>query len=675
MGNETREIGDFREFSRAVAANIKQMAKHQLMRADIAGDELWRAYLAAFPAGGNPLFRQRTQHDCSCCRHWIRDVGNVVCWQNGTLVTVWDVINLPWPYQDVADAMAERVRGAKIKGAFFVRDKDLGSEATLEFTASAGVTWHHFFCSVPERYAKGSLGRAIGEAETARSVLRRTVTELKSEAVAQVLELIDQGVVYRGHSYREMVSAFGEMQRLIQQEKDEKAREARIISQCREFGAAIRDTAIGRLIEDISNGMPTERALKSYETITAPQNYQRPTAKITPAMIDEALKTIRHLKLEPALERRHATAADVSVRDVLWSDSAFRPLMRDSLRETLLTAAQKPVARRNQTAAEISFRQFMDEVRQPETTGVDLLFTEAHVPRLMSLTAPVHADAEPLFKWGNGIGWAYNGNFTDSIKQRVKRAGGQVEGVKLRVSLAWNNTDDLDLHASLPSGHRVYYGNKLGILDVDANAFPPLTNTPVENMRWPNSANLPDGVYRFEVHQFNSRESSSVGFTVEIECAGKLTQLSFMDRVKPGEFVKVCHLVIRDGKFHSLMKGDRLLEQAITGEVWGLKPESSVKVNSIVCSPNHWQEETGNKHTFFLLEGCRNPEPVRGIYNEFLRSDLSAHRKVFEVLGGKTMCPVAEDQLSGVGFSEDSAAEAMLLVRRKEGGRIYRVIF
>lgn len=46
-----------------------------------------------------------------------------------------------------------------------------------------------------------------------------------------------------------------------------------------------------------------------------------------------------------------------------------------------------------------------------------------------------------------------------------------------------------------------------------------------------------------------------------------------------------------------------------------------------------------------------NPEPVRGFFNEYLNSELTPHRKVFEVLADKMKTPYQEHQLSGLGFS------------------------
>ena len=111
------------------------------------------------------------------------------------------------------------------------------------------------------------------------------------------------------------------------------------------------------------------------------------------------------------------------------------------------------------------------------------------------------------------------------IKQRVEAAGGRYEGVDIRASLLWNNTNDLDLHVIAPSGEHIYYGHKRsqcgGWLDVDMNVRGETTK-PVENVQWTRGT-APPGRYQVFVqnYRFHERDAQPTEFRVEIEINGR----------------------------------------------------------------------------------------------------------------------------------------------------------
>lgn len=73
----------------------------------------------------------------------------------------------------------------------------------------------------------------------------------------------------------------------------------------------------------------------------------------------------------------------------------------------------------------------------------------------------------------------------------------------------------------------------------------------------------------------------------------------------------------------------------------------------VMFSPNYWdeQKEIGNKHYFFILEGCKNQTQPRGFFNEFLNEKLMKQKRVFEALGSRMRVEPSDNQLSGLGFS------------------------
>jgi len=78
----------FDKFSNAVHTRFNEMSKNELYVVDVSGDELYELYLASFPDGTNPIYKERTEHDCSCCKNFIRNIGNVVAIKNCNPVTV-----------------------------------------------------------------------------------------------------------------------------------------------------------------------------------------------------------------------------------------------------------------------------------------------------------------------------------------------------------------------------------------------------------------------------------------------------------------------------------------------------------------------------------------------------------------------------------------------------------
>jgi len=95
----------------------------------------------------------------------------------------------------------------------------------------------------------------------------------------------------------------------------------------------------------------------------------------------------------------------------------------------------------------------------------------------------------------------------------------------------------------------------------------------------------------------------------------------------------------------------------------------------LMLSPNHWHDQNqGNKHWFFILRDCLNPDPVRGIYNEFLRSGLEKHKRVFELLGSKSKAPFSDKQLSGLGFSS-TKRNSIIILTQGSNNNAYKLQF
>jgi len=650
-------VVSFPSTAAAINAKFKELSQGELYVTDIPGDLLWESYLKAFPPGTDPMFRVRTEHDCSCCRNFIKNIGNVV---NGDLVSVWDVEGLPEPYATVAAAMSRLVKSQPIISVFRTKQPSYGAEFTWEDT----IKWHHFHGSINSQHKHSEADRIRGEVATVVGVFQRGLEELKPEAIAEVLDLIDSNSIYRGAEHKAVVVAFQNIQREYLK-LDFKGRQLLAWKSYKEPCSRLKNTVIGSLIQDLSEGKDIENAVKSFEQKVAPENYKRPKSLITPAMIEKATATLKELNLESALHRRFAKISDVSVNNVLFVDNAVRGKMKDGSLAEVLASEVKTKTPQLDNATPISMSDFVSNVL-PSAKSIDLFLENGMLNNFVSLTAPVADNPARLLRWGNDFAWSYDGNVTDSIKQKVKRAGGNVDA-KLRVSLSWFNKDDLDIHVHEPNGNHIYFGNKQDKLDVDMNVSCPVRDA-VENVSWNKMTN---GTYSVVIHNYNRRESVDVGFIVEIETNGVLHSFSY-DKPVVGN-VDVFRFTVANGEVTNIIPSKCVSADTASKEKWGIKTNALVSVDSLMLSPNYWDDnKVGNQHWFFMLHDCKNPEPTRSLYNEFLHPNLEQHRKVFEILGDKMKCPVSDDQLSGVGFSSTRKDKVKVVVSKS---RAYHITF
>ena len=666
-------MSDFKKFSKAVHDRYTALTKHELFVVDVK-DTISAVYLAAFPTGTNPVYITNTEHDCSCCKNFIKNLGSLVAIVDGKMETVWDpaqLRDLPYPYDVVAKALHEHVLANPIVNIFRTSERSYGAESTLQALPDGGSKkWNHFHGAVSSKHFTKEAGTAMGNAASNVAVFKRGLEELIPQCLQDIKGLIESNSLYRGAEHLHAVKAFMEMQtkylKLSAQE-----RVLFLWANHASPATRFRNTVIGTLVQDLTATGDLEASVRSFEAKVAPTNYKRPTALVTPKMVASAMDTIRQLGLEEALERRMARISDVSVNNVLWVNNSTQAKMKGGI-ENLLMEATKGNTKAETKPETISIHDFMVKVL-PGVTDMELFVKNTYQNNFMTLTAPVHEDTPKLFKWDNRFAWSYNGNVTDSIKEKVKRAGGNVTNAALRVSLAWFNGDDLDLHCCGPS-RQIYYGNKMGVLDVDMNAGRATSRTPVENMSFTHD-NLRDGVYRFYVNQFSQRETSDVGFELEIEMDGQIHNYQYAQAVKGN--ISCVTIKVAKGKVTEVkVDNDKLIGGSFSQEKWGIKTEQFVKVNTLLNSPNFWDGQAiGNLHWFFILEGCMNDSPARGIYNEFLKPELAEHRKVFELLGDKTKCAPSPDQLSGLGFSSTLNSKVIVKVTGPKLQKQYEINF
>lgn len=677
----------FKDFVKAIQKNLQQMSKDssRLFTVNVDTEELYNLYLDSFPAGTNEIYRERREYDCSCCRHFIRDVGNVVSIKNGELHTIWGINPVSDDkYNVVAAALDAYVKQKAVSGVFLKKEKRIGTPENREMLPTGKINkYEHFFVDLPEicifKECYGhTLEGDLSQFRDVRNVFKRSLDEISKESVDTVLELIAQNSLYKGVEWKKQLTEFKNYQKEYGKLTDEQ-KELWIWEKSIAAGAVIgkiRNYSIGTLLVNISEGMDLDLAVRKYEQIVAPVNYKRPKAIFTKKMLENAKKTITELGYMDSLQRRFATLDDITVNNILFSNKDAAKRITGAM--DLFDEMEQDVAidpKRFSKVEEISAEDFIKNVL-PVAKELEVYLENKHIQNMVSLIAPEVADAKTMFKWNNGMSWAYTGNITDSdIKENVKAAGGSVTGI-VRFSIQWNDgngkdNSDLDAHCLEPQGgDHIYFSHKRsrytgGELDIDITdpIYQCKSNggVAVENITYPSKERMKPGTYKFYVNQYSFRNSQ--GFKAEVEVNGEIHSYEYNTPVRGN--VDVAEVILdQSGNFKVV---DKLPGNCatISKDVWGIKTLQFTPVSVVCYSPNYWDEQKGigHQHLFFMLKDCINPEEPNGYYNEFLKPELEQHRRVFETLGAKAHVKDVDDQLSGVGFSLTKRNDLIIKVK------------
>lgn len=677
---------EFKDFRKAIQDHFKKMVADvdTLFEVEVDKDEMWNTYLDSYPAGTNMIYRKRREYDCSCCRQFIKTIGNAVSIKDGKVDTIWNIDIGDEKFQVVADTMDAYIRSKSVSNIYVSQVKKIGTEYNMEqFEDGTLKRWDHFQVTLPDRFVDRS-GRSVGDTRGSfrdtKNVFKRSLDEISIDALDTILELINSNTLYKGEEWKTVLTTFRKYKKEYEKIDSEAGRDLYAWEKSIEAGISIgriRNHSIGTLLVNVSEGMDLDTAVKKYEQIVAPANYKRPKAIYTKKMLEDAKNTITELGYMDSLRRRFATLYDITVNNILFSnkDASKRIVGADDI----FGEMEKEVAinpKKFSRVEEISASDFIDKVL-PTAKEVEAFVENKHDKNFVSLIAPVISDAPTMFKWDNGLSWAYTGNITDSdMKANVKAAGGNVDGV-LRFSIQWNESgndnSDLDAHCIEPNGHEIYFGSDrkprmssmTGQLDVDITQ--PNTQMPgrpaVENITWIDMNKMKAGTYKFFVNQFSARGSK--GFKAEIEFNGEIHSFEYNKLLRTGENVQVAEVTLN-------ANGEFTIKEKLSGtsnvssrEIWNISTNQFVPVSVICYSPNYFdeQEGIGHRHLFFILKDCINPEEPNGYYNEFLKNDLTKHKRVFEALGSKCHVEDSDDQLSGIGFSMTKRADLIVKVK------------
>lgn len=687
----------FKQYNDAIKAQFDKMQQHLLFRLNVTGQQIWDAYLGGFTPEEDPVFRDpnSSTHNCNNDKNFIRRYGNVVAIVDNKIVSMFDNLDIAGSeYENATKSILALIATAKIADVFFETFAELnfmpyekttknqekfqiGHEKTLkkytpEEVEKFGVvntseiyTFHHFHVFLDKKFVDKS-GKSVesimGDYKSAFEVFERAMREIPLDTLELVRDLILQGSLLNGDAHLEKVKTFI---RLKTEYDSLSAKEKNNWCWNTSYGlpiAKFRNELIGTLCVELAEGVELNTACMTWNKRVDPANYMKAKAPITQRQIQEAEKFVVENGYAESFNRRFAVLDDINVNEIRHmnvSTQAEKPV-------GLFSGVKPAVSTRHKRSEfdgieEVDIEKFMKDIL-PTCTSIEAFLENRLEGNLVTMTT-ANGDSKPIFKWSNNYSWSYNGNLTGKsmIKEEVKSKGGVVDA-PFRFSIIWGDNDqdhsDLDAWCEHPgitgpqrigfnTGFRKDSGNGFsacgGQLDLDDRGHS--TSIKVENIYFKDLKRLKDGVYRFWVNQYSSRNSK--GFKAQIEINGDIFDYSY-NRAVSGN-INVATVTVKGGEFSIV---HHLEESHSSKDVWGLKTGEFHKVNLVCLSPNHWGDNNvGNKHYFFMLEGCHSDTPMRSFHNENLNGDLLAHRKVMEVLADTRRLEPTNKQLAGLGFN------------------------
>ena len=676
----------------------KMCATGKLFRSKVSGDQIWQAYMQGF--GEDPIFRDPASsvHNCDQCKHFFQRYGNIVAIaEDNSIMTMYDgdandeyrqsfanmrnlLISAPIEnvFVETFDYLHNAVyeRCTKESSMFALNLDHTVKRYTKEEAEKFGVvkpnetrTFNHFCVRLPKEFVDMSYNtveKIQARFRDDKNVFKDGLDKIPVDTLQLVLDLINQGSLLNGDTYKFKVEDFLRMARkYVELSAAEKDNWCWVFS-CNYPFARFKNEAIGKLCLELAEGKDINAACLDFNKRVDPANYMKATAPITKQMIDKAKSFIAEKGYEESFTRRCATMEDIRVCDILHANAGD-----GSVKPVSILDGIKPTSTRHKRSEfdgveVVSIEKFMKDIL-PGCTSVEVFLLNSHENNFVTLTTPVKKDSKPIFKWGNNFGWTYNGNLAgkSEIKEAVKAAGGFVNA-PFRFSIMWNEDGrsicDLDAHAKEPNGTEIYFGSYKGrktpvcggMLDVDM--IRPV-GVGVENIFWNEPESIMDGAYRFFIVNFDQRNNN--GAKAEIAFGDEVFTYVVDHEIMHNTDIATVH--IKNGMIDHIDQSRYLVDgNATSKEIYGLETNQFHKVNLVCLSPNHWDGAFGNKHYFFMLDGAKAPESIRGFHNEFLRPELLEHRKVMEVLGNTLKVESTDKQLSGLGFNATVRDEVVL---------------
>jgi len=343
----------------------------------------------------NSLPEARQVHNCTACRRFMKEYGNLVLIADdgNTIPAFWHSDAVPMFYQPAVAAIGKVISKAKVTAPFLSSDLVWGIPITGD--------WAHMALPVNTTPASAMWSGRASTAKQAMAAKRedyRTVatalSEFTPEMLREALRLLEAETLAQSERF------IGPVKWLLGLHAARKATKGpardnllwKAIASAPDGYCHPRASVVGTLLEDIAAGMSFADVKARFNAKMHPLRYQRPQAAPSAGNIKAAEALVEKLGIAPSLERRFARLNEIQA---MWKPAPVQVAAGEGVFGHLKPKGATAPAIELPTLT-MTWEKFARTIL-PSAEAIDAM-VPAHGNFLAYLSA-VHLDAPPILKW------------------------------------------------------------------------------------------------------------------------------------------------------------------------------------------------------------------------------------------------------------------------------------
>lgn len=662
----------FKKAQDLVVKEFKSMSQsNEVFMLNVDPEAMWDRYISGFEE------EYMQEHNCNACKSFIRKYGGVCIIEGNSIVSLWEGLNGSdsGPFEKSFNMLSDYCKDRDIISVFYSRDPLCGTPKTL---SEKGERWEHFYINNKSSRSGRNWHADKMKSTESKNMMGDFFDSINIEAIDRSIELMKSRKLSRSEQF---LPKLENLKVVFEKFTGSNNKDVFLWANAGDLSVSRMKTgSLGALLKSLSESGGSDEAacIRSFNSMTSAENYQRSTRTASVSQLDKFKASLEKKGLlKKVTSRRHAHDSEIDVNDLLYSFTPDQFVESADPFEMTKKELDLDINKITNSAQEITMDELIKEV-VPEASEIKVLIENRLRNNFASLIAPPEGDdteSMGLMSYPNDYSLSYSGGFADSIKDKVKSAGGSVDGYAC-FRLHWYNHDDLDAHMNMACGDHVYHGKQYSKkynchLDVDMNVSN-LVRGAVENIVFINKESMVVGDYIYSVKNYTKREDHDQGFVVEVEIDGEIS--TYSRQVNPANKRQESMVA-----FH--FDGDKIIlpksESSRGAEginKWGLKGNNFARLNKMFLSPNYWNgNKSGNKHYVLDLEGCKSDEPMYPFFVEQLNPAFREDRKAIEMVSKNIKVQPEDSQVSGLGFSSSTKNHFVAEVNQSGKKKIYKV--